>query len=93
MTNQAFECLQEAHRRFEQFAVKQDGKKWTMDDLQKAWTGCGFQTEYKDAWKAGLMEPLRKPVARAMSWWTLTEEGAKIVLQWHKEKEEVKAMV
>lgn len=86
MTNKTLECLDEAYRRFEEFSVRVDSYKWNLNDLQKAWTGLGFQTEYKDAWKAGLMKPVIKPQPRCKAWWRLTEKGAKIILQKHQSK-------
>jgi len=84
-TQHALLC--EALRRFECFAVRRDGRKWTPTDLQRAWTGLGTRSEYRPAIDAGLMRgaPCTSPPAPGcMGWWSLTETGAQIVLAWHE---------
>jgi hypothetical protein len=77
--------LCEALRRFECFAVRRDGKKWKLADLQRAWTGLGPRSWYKSAVDGGYMRILDNGYApRVSCWWLLTEAGAKIVLHWHK---------
>jgi len=76
--------LVEALRRFECFAVRRDHLKWTLEDLQKAWTGLGSPTSYKAVYEAGLMKPHDGQMPhRRSGWWVLTERAAKIVLAWH----------
>jgi len=85
--NAQHRLLCEALRRFECFAVRQNGRKWTPSDLLWAWTGLGTRSEYWSAINAGLMRgaPCTSPPApRCDGWWSLTEAGARIVLAWHK---------
>jgi hypothetical protein len=83
----AHDMLCEALRRFECFAVRQDRRKWTISHLMNAWTGLGSRTTYKWAIDAGLMTVAPRTTVQAnpghTSWWSLTEEGARIVLAWH----------
>ncbi len=87
MRTRVYEILCEALRRFECFAVRRDGKKWNLSDLQKAWTGLGFPSYYKPAVKGGYIHTLHDEptVPRCMGWYLLTEKGAKVVLEWHKQ--------
>lgn len=81
-------CLCEALRRFECFAVKgSHGRfRWNLADIQRAWTGLGYKTEYKQAVADGYMIPLRHQTIqpRCLTWFTLTEKGARIILYWHR---------
>jgi hypothetical protein len=76
--------LCEALRRFECFAVRRDGRKWTPDDLLRAWTGLGTRSEYRPVIDAGLMQIASCTAPRCIGWWSLTETGAEIVLAWHE---------
>lgn len=76
--------LCEALRRFECFAVRNDKRKWTLSDLQAAWTGLGTATTYKPVVDAGFMKVATTPNPGFVTWWGLTEKGARIVLAWHK---------
>ena len=72
-----YSCLVEACRRFSRF-----GHDYS-NDIEKAWTGLGFKTEYKQACNNGYMEPVHSmPRNRCMGWWKLTEKGVKIVQHW-----------
>lgn len=82
--SKAYPLLVEALRRFECFAVRRDGKEWTMADLQSVCTGLGTATDYKPAVNQDLMKVVN-PNKRYYCWWTLTEKGAKIVLYWHEQ--------
>ena len=81
-TNQ-HRLLVEALRRFELFAVIRDGRNWTLEDLQLAWTGLGTETDYKPVSKV-FMKPATTGAPRCNLWWCLTEKGARIVLHWHE---------
>jgi hypothetical protein len=79
--------LCEALRRFECFAARRDGRRWTPMDLVGAWTGLGTRSEYRAAVDAGLMRGAActsPPAPRCTGWFSLTETGAQIVLAWHK---------
>ena len=87
LTSAQHRLLCEAIRRFECFAVHRDCRKWTRRDLLRAWTGLGTTAEYRPVIDAGLMRgaPCTSPPGRGyMGWWSLTEAGARIVLDWHK---------
>jgi len=93
LTSRQKGCLEEAFRRFECFAVRRDSKKWTLEDMQEAWTGLGVPSSYKAVKEAGFMKPLEgkengekrgKRWVGYDTWYLLTETGAKIVLKWHE---------
>lgn len=75
--------LCEALCRFECFAVRRDQRKWTIEDLTKAWTGLGSRSKYKPAVDKGFMESTHGRNDRYDCWWNLTKAGAEIVLAWH----------
>mgnify|MGYP001570460100 FL=1 len=60
--------------------------RFNLHDLKKplteAWTGLGLATDYKPAVDAGLMTCATKLNPGYMTWWKLTEPGAKIVQAW-----------
>jgi len=77
-------CLTEAFRRFECFRVRQDGKQWTLQDIQAAWTGLGMVKDgYGIACDEGFMKRAHTPNPPHDEWWVLTEKGARVILQWH----------
>lgn len=80
-----YRSLCEALRRFEVFAVRRDGKEWTLHDLQEAWTGLGPVTKanYLPAVVGGFMERVHSPNHPYSEWLRLTLKGAEIVLAWH----------
>jgi hypothetical protein len=81
-----YSVLCEALRRFQCFHVEGDrNKKWNLADLQSAWTGLGYASEYRPAIAGGYMTAAGKYAPRCQGWFKLTEKGAKIVLQWHKD--------
>jgi len=85
--NAQHRLLCEALRRFECFAVRRYGRKWTPDDLLRAWTGLGTRSEYRPVINAGLMRSAActsSPAPRCTGWWSLTAAGAEIVLAWHE---------
>lgn len=79
--------LCEALRRYEAFAVRRDGKKWTLEDMTDTWTGLGSTADYRAAVSVGLMKhgPRAGTPQRDShnTWWSLTGAGAEIVLAWH----------
>jgi hypothetical protein len=81
-------CLKEAFRRFECFA----NRPWTIENIQKAMTGLGLPSDYQQAVTQGYMTPLNgkmngekkgKKWIEHETWFLLTENGAKIILDWH----------
>ena len=76
-------CLVDALRRRCRYGARGD---WT---IRAQWAGMGCNGEYKAAVKAGLMElavipkpSYTVPNPDGMSWWKLTEQGARIVAYW-----------
>lgn len=86
ITAKVLPLLEDALRRFDQFAVSRDGLAWTLPNLQKAWTGMGFVSEYQPAVAAGMMKQATAAQPRCMAWWVLTEEGARVVLAMHEDR-------
>lgn len=87
MKTNVYKLLVEALRRFECFAVRRDGKKWTKEDLMNAWIGLGTEADYRPTVEAGLMRiavGASYPDRGCMGWWGLTERGANIIYRWHK---------
>ena len=50
--------------------------------LTEAWTGLGSYSEYRTVLDAGLMTYATRPNPGYITWWKLTESGAKIVQYW-----------
>ncbi len=68
--------ITEALRRWR---LRSDGDHTGGQALTTAWTGLGSATTYKPAVDAGLMECATSPNPGYMTWWRLTEAGAKAV--------------
>lgn len=82
----------EALRRYECFSGK-DGKPvvWRLADIQIAWTGLGPRSAYQCLVDIGMMTPAMTmggrsagPSPGTSGWWSLTELGARVILEWHK---------
>lgn len=82
----------EALRRYECFSGK-DGKPvvWRLPDIQVAWTGLGSRSLYQCLVDIGMMKPAitfnghnAGPSQGQSGWWSLTELGAMVILEWHK---------
>lgn len=64
--------LEEAIRRWLSFGANKS--------LETAWTGLGYESEYRPAIEAGLMQWVdKKPVPRQMLWLKLTPAGVEAV--------------
>jgi hypothetical protein len=88
MCKPVHDVMIEALRRYDALVIRSSDNNlgWNIEDIQKAWTGLGYTTEYREAVKAGLMRPIHEtPPPKINGWWGLTEEGAKIILAWHEQ--------
>ena len=56
------------------------------EQLDEAWTGLGYKSDYKPVVDAGLMAPIGPDVPRGLRWFKLTQAGAAIVQRWVDEK-------
>ena len=60
--------------------------KFNENDLRKpmteAWTGLGTKSEYNPCLESGFMTFVSTPRPRVMTWWTLTDKGARVVSYW-----------
>ena len=64
---------------------------WTKFDLQSFWCDIATQKQNAPAKEAGLIhkarfgfQPVRAMVPRKYEWWQLTEEGATLLIEWHR---------
>lgn len=71
-------CLMEALRRRLRFFDNPSGGS----EITKHWTGLGSKSAYKQAVASGFMEVATSDNPGHMTWWRLTEKGARIVAYW-----------
>jgi hypothetical protein len=72
--------LCEALRRFDRFTLR--GPPEHRKPLREAWTGLGTATAYAPATDRHLMVRLNEPNKGYTRWFSLTDEGARIVQAW-----------